>query len=217
MDKTTYTKIYNDFNQYKSDLFYKLGIDFRPGKSILDVGAGDCTDTKIFRDVFGLEVLATDIYKSQNVDDWGIPFKLLSVYEIGKLEKKFDYVFLHDILHHVDEDHQSRDNHVKALAALKQVVKPKGAIVLVEGNRYNPLFLPHMVIMRGHEHFKQEYFKTLVKSVFPAAKFYSFEAHYYPYSRLSLWFFKIYERLMESIAPAAFLSYNVAVINNNEE
>lgn len=215
MDKSTYDRIYKEFNQYKADMFQKLGIDWVAGKSILDVGAGDCSDAKIFRDIFGMDVLATDVYQSDEVEKWNMPFELCSVYDVAKLNKKFDYVYLHDILHHIDEEHQSRDNHAKALEALKSVVKPGGTIIVIEGNRYNPLFLPHMVIMRGHEHFKQAYFNNLVKKSFPTARFYSFEAHYYPPALL--WFFKIYERIMEAIAPKAFLSYNVAIVDGYEK
>src|SRR5690606_1873304 len=166
-----YSKIYQDFNQYKADIFSKLDFKFSKGKSLLDVGAGGCTDAKIFRDIFGLDVLAVDIYEHENCKLWNMSFKKLGIFELDKLDKEFDYVFLHDVLHHIDEDNQSREKHILGLKMLKEVCKKDGYIIIVEANRYNPIFYPHMTKMLGHEHFTQRYFIDIVSEVFPYAKF----------------------------------------------
>ncbi len=67
-----------------------------------------------------------------------------------------------------------------------------------------------MVKMLGHNHFRQGYFKEIVSQVFPRARFSFFEAHYYPPRFLYFW--KVYEYIMEKIMPKCILSYNIAII-----
>lgn len=209
MNSVTKKEIYTRFGQYKSDIFDKLNFDFKKGLTMLDAGCGDCTDAAIFRDIYGLDVSASDLYRHENVNNFKINFKLGSVYKLPYESNVFDYVFLHDVLHHVDEDTQSRIKHKEVLEELKRVLKPGGTLMLIEGNRYNPLFYPHMVKHLGHEHFKQSYFKKITAECYTGVKFKFFEAHLYPSAVLKL--FKIYERLMERFSPRAFLAYNVAI------
>lgn len=201
----------NKYGQYKRDLFSKLNFPFKPGHSVLDVGCGDGTDAVILKDIYSLSVKACDIYKNPNINPTEIDFTVGSILSLPYKPNSFDYVFVHDVLHHVDEAGQSRELHIKALNQLKKIVKKGGSVVIVEANRYNPLFYPHMVKMKGHDHFKQSYFKEIVLEVFPDAEFKYFEAHLYPPK--VVWFFKMYEYLMEKFIPARFLAYNVAIIN----
>lgn len=200
-----------NFNQYKNDFFNKLNFNFQRGKKLLDVGCGPVTDAEIFIKHYGIEFYGTDVYKDNNVEKLKLNFKLGSIYKIPFEDNQFDYVFVHDVLHHIDKKH-SKKLHLLALRELRRVCKKGGSILIVEGNRYNPLFYPHMVKLRGHEHFKQSYFLEIIKDVFAkdniAFKF--FEAHLYP--RLLLPFFKIYEFIMEHILPKYFIAYNAAII-----
>lgn len=100
----------------------------------------------------------------------------------------------------------------RAFAELRRACKKGGCIIIVEGNRYNPLFYPHMVLLRGHQHFKQPFFTHAIKNSYKSDKvlFRFFEAHMYPEKFLSL--FKIYEYFMEHIAPKQFLAYNAAIV-----
>ena len=200
----------NAFGQYKRDIFKKLSYDFLPGKVILDVGCGDGTDSEIFKSVYGMDVYGCDIYKNENIRSSEINFTEASVTKLPYPNEKFDYIFLHDVLHHIDEVNQSKSEHVKALNEVKRVVKTGGAIIVVEGNRFNPMFYPHMVKIRGHNHFRQSYFKKVILEVFPNAKFQFFEAHLYPKGTEKL--FKLYELLMEMPFLEPFRAYNVAVV-----
>lgn len=198
------------FGQYKYDIFTKLDLPFKKGKTLLDLGCGPGEDAAILRDAYGLKVKACDVYEHENVKDLKLDFKKGSIFDLPYKAKSFDYVFLHDVLHHINEEDQSYESHVSGLKEVEKLVKPEGVIVIVEGNRYNPLFYPHMVKMLGHDHFRQGYFIKLVKDVFPNAQFKFFEAHLYP--RSWLWFWKAYEYFMERFSPRQFLAYNVAVI-----
>lgn len=201
------------YGQYKNDIFAKLNFDFISGKKILDIGCGDGTDANIFIKEYKLKTFGIDIYKNKNINSIkGLQYKKAGIYDIPYADRCFDYVFLHDILHHIDEKKQSSDKHNAALNEIKRVCKKNGYIIIVEGNRYNPLFYPHMVKMLGHNHFKQSYFKKIISTVFPQVAFKYFEAHLYPSSFIKFW--KLYERIMETIIPNQFLAYNVAVIKN---
>lgn len=199
------------YNQYKFDIFSKLNFQFESGKQLLDVGCGDGIDAQIFIDAFKLKTFGIDVYKDKNIKNIKkLTFKKAGIYEIPYKQEKFDYVFLHDVLHHIDEKKQSYKKHIEGLNELKRVTKQGGYIIIVEGNRYNPLFYPHMVKHFGHEHFRQSYFKKIVLDIFPQAEFIFFESHFYPRPLLSL--FKVYEKMMEMVSPRRFLAYNVAII-----
>ncbi len=199
-------------DRYVKDIFTKLGVSFKEGSTILDVGCGDGIITVFFRKMFGLKVYGIDVYRSLLLDS-SIKFKKASIYKIPFKNNTFDCIFLKNAMHHVDEPEQRKDYHRKALAELKRVCKKNGKIIIIEANRYNPLFYFHMVILGKHDHFRQSYFVSLVNSVFSSVEFKFFEAHLYPFP-LFIKVFKSYERLMELFSPRAFLSYNVAIITN---
>lgn len=198
------------FNQYTLDLHKKLGYNFISGRKLLDVGCGTCVDSLFFKEKYGLDVCSTDVYKHSNVDLFGMNFKEGSIFNLPYENNSFDYIFLHDIMHHIDEEHQSFEKHVQALLELKRVCRKEGTILIVEGNRYNPLFYPHMVKILGHNHWSQNYFRKVILSGFEGATFRYFEAHFYP--RNFLFLGKIYEWIMENLSPKKFLAYNTAII-----
>ena len=200
------------YNQYKNDFFNKLNFPFQKGKKILDVGCGPATDAPIFKKEHGSSYYGTDVYKDDNLKKQKISFKLGGLFKIPYPTESFDYVFVHDVLHHIDEPDHLEIKHLAGLKELKRVCKRGGEIVIVEGNRYNPLFYPHMVLMRGHEHFAHAYFLEIIKKTFKKDEicFKFFEAHFYPPRALKFW--KFYEFFMEKFVPRQFRAYNAAVI-----
>jgi ubiquinone/menaquinone biosynthesis C-methylase UbiE len=199
------------YGQYKKDIFEKLDFSFVAGQKLLDLGCGDGSDAEIFLNEYKLDVYGVDIYEHENLKKIkGLKFEKGGIFKIPFKDSTFDYVFLHDILHHLDEKGQRKSKHLAGLKELKRVCKKGGTIIIVEGNRYNPLFYPHMVKMLGHNHFRQSYFNEIVLHIFPGAKFKYFEVHLYPKRFISFW--KAYEYIMENMIPKCFLSYNLAII-----
>lgn len=203
----------NKYGQYKKDIFLKIHFNFIPGRNILDVGCGDGIDAKIFNEVYGLDPYAIDIYRDPNIDTLpAIHFQQAGIYSIPYPDRQFDYVFLHDVLHHIDEKGQSYEKHRAGLQELSRVTKQTGYILIVEGNRYNPLLYPHMVLLRKHNHWRQKYFIKIIKEQFSNVEFNFFECHFYPARYVKFW--KFYEKIMEKHCPRQFLAYNVAIIKN---
>lgn len=203
---------FEKYGQYKNDIFSKMGIEFERGKKLLDVGCGDGTDAEIFIQEFGLDTYGIDIYEDENIKNIrNLKFQKAGIKQIPFEDNDFDYVFLHDVLHHIDEENQSYEKHIEGLQELKRVCRKSGYIIILEANRYNPLFYPHMVLMKGHNHFTQKYFQRIIREVFKDVEFKFFEAHLYPKKLLP--FFKIYEKVMEKIPTLKkFLAYNLAII-----
>lgn len=211
MEKSSLNKL-KKYGQYKYDIFSKLDFDFIPGARVLDLGCGDGSDSAIFKNVFGLKVFSCDIYEHEDVKKNKLKFQLAGIYKLPYKSNFFGYVFMHDVLHHIDEPEQRMNKHISGLVEALRVLKPGGTMVIVEANRYNPLFYPHMVKMRGHNHFKQSYFKKLVNGSFKSSDvtFKFFEAHVYPKKLLKL--FKIYERVMDNFMPKSLLAYNIVLV-----
>jgi hypothetical protein len=84
--------------------------------------------------------------------------------------------------------------------------------LIVEANRYTPVFYPHMTLALGHQHFTRKRFRGLVRNVFPETRFGAFEAHYAPPLNRALGLQQALEEILEHLPPfRPFLSYNFAV------
>ncbi|MDO8269842.1 MAG: class I SAM-dependent methyltransferase [Candidatus Levybacteria bacterium] len=208
-------KSFKSLDQYRRDIFTKMNLPLKRGGKILDVGCGDGDDCKVFIDNFKLKTYGIDVYRSEKIRDVNeLNFKKGSIYEIPFGDNFFDYVFLQNVLHHVDEPKQRNKRHVEALKELKRVCKRGGLIMILEGNRYNPLFYPHMVRMEKHDHFKQSYFYKIIGQVFQRYEIKHFEGHVYPASLIKL--FKVYDWVMDNFSPKQFKAYNLAIIENEK-
>ena len=103
-------------SQYKDDIFNKLGFNFEQGKKILDIGCGDGSDVRIFINEYKLVVYGIDIYEHNNIKKIkGLSFKKAGIYDIPYADSTFDYVFLHDVLHHIDEPEQRYKKHIQGV------------------------------------------------------------------------------------------------------
>jgi ubiquinone/menaquinone biosynthesis C-methylase UbiE len=190
--------------RYRVRCIDKLAFSFRGDERLLDAGCGDGGVARLLRRRVA-EVVAVDV---EPHDDWrdepGLTFRVANAEELPFAAEWFDLVHSKDSLHHMDAPE-------RAIAEYRRVLKPSGTALIVEANRFNPFFYPHMTLAGGHQHFTRSHFGKLVRGAFPDARFGAFEAHYVPRLR-ALALQHAIEELLERVPPfAPFLSYNFAV------
>jgi SAM-dependent methyltransferase len=191
--------------RYRMRCLDKPGFTFREGDSVLDCGCGDGEVARLLRarcrNVVAIDVEAFKSWRDQP----GLTFRVANAEDLPFEDASFDVVHSKDSLHHMDSPEL-------ALAEYRRVLKTGGSALIVEANRYNPLFYPHMTVALGHQHFSRRRFRALVSAVFPAARFGGFEAHYVPGLRRGLVVQHAVEEALERFPPfRPFLSYNFAV------
>jgi ubiquinone/menaquinone biosynthesis C-methylase UbiE len=190
--------------RYRLRCLEKLGFAFSGDEQVLDAGCGNGGVARILRDR-AREVVAVDVERFDNWrDEPGLSFHVADAEGLPFAGGSFDVVHSKDSLHHMDRPE-------RALVEYRRVLKPGGTALIVEANRYNPLFYPHMTLALGHEHFTRKRFRELVGAVFPAPRFGAFEAHYVPGLR-PLRLQHAVEEGLERLPPfRRLLSYNFAV------
>jgi ubiquinone/menaquinone biosynthesis C-methylase UbiE len=191
--------------RYRLRCIDKLGYAFRGDESLLDTGCGDGGVARLLRERVR-EVVAIDVESSPVWhDEPGLTFRVADAESLPFEDASFDLVHSKDSLHHMDSPE-------RALAEYRRVVRPGGTALIVEANRYNPVFYPHMTLALGHEHFSRARFRALVRAVFPNVRFGGFEAHYAPLLRRVPALQQTIEETLERFAPfRPLLSYNFAV------
>jgi ubiquinone/menaquinone biosynthesis C-methylase UbiE len=192
--------------RYRLRCIDKLGYRFRGDERLLDVGSGDGGVARLLRprvaDVVAVDVEASDQWGD---DEDGIKFMVASGEELPFEDDEFDLIHSKDSLHHMEDPD-------KAIQEYRRVLKPGGAALIVEANRYNPIFFVHMTKMLGHEHFPRKRFHELVRSGFPDARFGSFDAHYVPQAEKVLQVQEVFENALERIPGVSrLISYNYAI------
>jgi ubiquinone/menaquinone biosynthesis C-methylase UbiE len=191
--------------RYRLRCLDKLGFTFRGDESVLDCGCGDGGVARMLLDR-ARQVVGIDVEVSENWrEEPGLAFQVANAEQLPFEASSFDVVHSKDSLHHM----QSPE---RAIGEYHRVLKQGGTALIVEANRYNPLFYPHMTIALGHEHFTRVRFRTLVHETFPTARFGAFEAHYVPRLRRLLAVQHAVEESLERFPPfRPLLSYNFAV------
>lgn len=221
MRKRTFSEDYkygpvlqNESQVFKKDLYKRIGIrSLFLNKKILDLGCGFGTDSiilaKFARLVIGVDILnykEWKFFKSKKIrfleaDSAKLPFN----------DNTFDGVYLKDLLHHI----KAVD---KTLEEIKRVTKPGGSIVILEGNRYNPIFFIYATTIKGHDHFTQKELKKLIYKRFTNVRFIFMEA--YPPFRFPMPIYKIILNIEKKVNKLYFLksffSYNIVVIKNEK-
>ena len=191
--------------RYRVRCIDKLPYRFRGDERLLDVGCGDGGVARLLRERVG-DVIGIDVEASEEWQDGdGLSFSVADGEQLPFADASFDLVHSKDSLHHMNDPRA-------ALAEYRRVLKPGGAVLVVEGNRYNPSFYLHMTLALGHEHFPRRRFRELVRAVFPDARLGAFEAHYVPGLRRLLPLQHAVEETFERLPPLRpILSYNYAV------
>ena len=191
--------------RYRLRCIDKLGYSFRGDESLLDAGCGDGGVARLLRARVG-DVTAIDLEASP---EWrnepGLVFRVANAEQLPFADAGFDLLHSKDSLHHMESPEQ-------ALVEYRRVLRPGGTALIVESNRYNPLFYPHMTLALGHQHFSRDHFRSLVRSAFASARFGAFEAHYAPRFDRLLRVQHAVEEGLERFPPfRPLLSYNFAL------
>jgi ubiquinone/menaquinone biosynthesis C-methylase UbiE len=183
----------------------KLGFTFGGDEAVLDAGCGTGGVARLIRERVR-SVVAIDVEPHEAwIDEPGLSFAVADAEQLPFADASFDVVHSKDSLHHMESPG-------RALAEYRRVLRPGGTALIVEANRYNPLFYPHMTLALGHQHFTRRRFRGLVSAVFPNARFGAFEAHYVPGFDRALALQHAVEEALERLRPfRPFLSYNFAV------
>ncbi|HSI98670.1 MAG TPA: class I SAM-dependent methyltransferase [Gaiellaceae bacterium] len=182
----------------------KLRYPFRGDERLLDVGCGDGRVARLLRARVA-EVVAVDVVTSVWSDGPGLTFMVADGERLPFDDASFDLVHSKDSLHHMERTD-------RAIREYRRVLKPDGAALIVEANRYNPAFYPHMTLALGHQHFTRRRFRKLVRWGFSAARFGAFEAHFVPRLQRLVPLQHAVEETLERLPPfRPFLSYNFAV------
>ncbi|MGZ4355265.1 MAG: class I SAM-dependent methyltransferase [Gaiellaceae bacterium] len=191
--------------RYRTRCIDKLGHSFSGEETLLDAGCGDGGVARLLRERVRA-VTAIDVEPSSSwQNEPGLTFLAADAEGLPFADSSFDVVHSKDSLHHMDEPDE-------AVTEYRRVLKPGGSVLIIEANRYNPLFYPHMTLALGHEHFTRERFRALVRSTFPTARFGAFEAHYVPQLDRVPAFQRAVEDVLERLRPLRpLLSYNFAV------
>jgi ubiquinone/menaquinone biosynthesis C-methylase UbiE len=183
----------------------KLGYEFRGNESLLDSGCGDGGVARLLLEQVDT-VTAIDVEPSPEWhDEHNLHFLVADAEALPFESGSFDLLHSKDSLHHMETPE-------RALAEYRRVLKPGGRALLVEANRYNPFFYPHMTLALGHQHFSRRRFRTLVESAFSTVRYGAFEAHYAPPFNRALLLQQAIEETLERVPPLRpLLSYNFAV------
>lgn len=194
---------------YRKNLYKKIGIQLLYGKIVLDVGCGAGIDVynlspKVKKAV-GLDITTSPEWKTYKKTNTS--FKQGDAKKMPFKKDTFTGVYLKDVLHHIDNPEQ-------VLKEIDRVTKKGSVILLIEANRYNPLFYLYMRLYPEHQHLTQKHFKSIIQKQFKHVTFKHFESHWLSTeNKIIIPILQITEKIMESIPfMTPFLSYNVAII-----
>lgn len=203
----------NTHKLFKKDFYERIGgLDQFKGLEVLDLGCGDGEDayeiSKFAKKVTGVDIIKNPVWKKRERSN--LKFVVSKAEKLPFKANTFSGLFLKDVIHHVEDMEM-----VMVMKEIRRVTTKNAKIILIEGNRYNPLFYIHMTKMRGHEHLSFKDFRKLILKYFPDANFKHFESHFVPL--LGDGIFKVLieiEKILDGVSfLKPFLSYNTAVIN----
>jgi SAM-dependent methyltransferase len=182
------------------------------GRRAIDLGCGVGAEA-LYMARLGYRVLALDL---ESRPQWGaaaregrgrIRFSLGDAQALKPPLARYDLVFEKDMLHHTPDP-------LKALTEMARQAKPGGKLILIEANRWNPIFYVHLTLLGDHQHFSYGRLRQLLDGAGMAgAKISRVEARCWPINRA--WaqvFFDLLQDLAQGLPfLRPFLCYHVAV------
>jgi SAM-dependent methyltransferase len=168
---------------YRERLLAKAGLDARvKGLRALDLGCGEGHEA-LYLAARGWTVDAVDVQEHAAWKQRAKESKGRVRYSVGDAQAlkspagRYDLVLEKDMAHHADDP-------ARAFAELRRVAKPGGQVLVIEGNRLNPIFYVHLTLMEGHEHFTLGRLRRLLSAAgMPDATVQKVEARVWPINR----------------------------------
>lgn len=138
--------------RFRSRLLKKLNLPIpKNGATALELGCGDGLVSSWLAEQ-GWKVTSLDAEAHPNWKPLArrhkgrLNFQMGDAAKLGKLKGKYDLVFEKDMLHHVPDP-------VAVLRQMNAKGKKGGTLLVLEANRYNPVFYLHLTLMGDHQHF----------------------------------------------------------------
>jgi len=203
----------NNILEYRKRILDKIGVSFT-NRHVLDVGCGNGGDAQILakqaESVIGIDCGLDPMWGGRRKDN--LQFLICDARHLAFPRDTFDIVFAKDVMHHIKD-------YSRALSEMMRVLKLGGNAIIVEANRYNPIFYVHMTLILGHQHFTKQQFSELILSHAEQANFKMIESRVYPtQSEVILKLCHVVEDLVERIPLFRnFLCYNVAIVTKTQE
>lgn len=192
--------------RYRERVIEKVSPYFH-GKTLFDAGCGDGEDAFLMSKFFS-KVTAGDIEKNPRWEEFAskkITFTVSNAEKIKFGSNAFDTVIEKDMLHHASDP-------VQALKEMVRVAKKR--VIVIEANRYNPLFYVNLTLLGNHQHFTQKRFKEIVSLASSNFEIRRFSARVCPINIPG--FVKFFEKLEDAVEKfppyAPIIEYNLAVI-----
>jgi ubiquinone/menaquinone biosynthesis C-methylase UbiE len=195
--------------QYRERVIEKTR-QYYTGSSLLDSGCGDGEDA-FLRSNFFKKVVATDIESNPRwaeLKSKKLSFKKCDSEKLPFKNSSFDTVIEKDMLHHASDPE-------KAMKEMARVAKKR--IIVVEANRYNPLFYINLTLMNNHQHFTQKRFRSIIESAGLPFEIKHFSARVcWINTPGAIKFFNAAEDLIEKFPPyRPIIEYNLAILTKN--
>jgi ubiquinone/menaquinone biosynthesis C-methylase UbiE len=137
--------------RYRDRLMARLRLQPGRGRRALDLGCGDGMEAGWLAE-HGWSVDAYDLEphpawpELQRLYKGRIRFDTADAGSLRGLKRRYALVFQKDMLHHVPDPGA-------VLKEMKRLCAPGGSVVVLECNRYNPVFYLHLTLLKGHQHF----------------------------------------------------------------
>jgi SAM-dependent methyltransferase len=160
---------------FHRSIWAAIGPALDGSRRILELGCGSGDDARRLS-AGGAEVVAVDVerHTAWNGDEARLTFVASSAERLPFQDESFDGVLARDSLHHVAEPG-------RALREIRRVLRRGAPAVIVEPNRFNPLFYLHMTRIHGHDHFSPSYLRGLLEATFDEAELSVVETRAYPF------------------------------------
>jgi len=169
---------------YRERLLAKAGLDVgvKKGLRALDLGCGEGHEALYLArrgwTVDAVDVQAHASWRLRAAQSKGrVRFAVGDAQALKAKTGAYDLVLEKDMAHHAEDP-------AAAFAELRRVAKPGGQVLVIEGNRINPIFYVHLTLMEGHEHFTLGRLRHLLATAgMPDARIQKVEARVWPINR----------------------------------